>query len=369
MISDKNLFNLLTFIGVFDDHSKLCKKIFVILFLTFYYASVILVVAIHCLNLLFHQPVTCILYLSFNVLAMLIWFLLFVRRKKVSAIIHKLYSYRKQYAAVECSSPLLQKMSIILSLMIFMLYQSLHHFEQELMVPGALEYWTLGFKIANTKAKFTVTILINVVNFTRNAFPVLMTFILSTMLYKWSETLNLYKKHLQLQLRTVSRCENADLLLDFIKMTNCIRKMNTVLNYPLFNIILYSVVGLFVSLHDLMTWMHATYTECMSIVMYLMWSVLMLMMYSICSSMIPESLNEIRLIVNEKINEHVFGLVPPISQTILICLRRIETQKIIYITVFGMFRLTKSFILAAIGIAFTYDLLIISTFMDDNSKT
>lgn len=82
--------------------------------------------------------------------------------------------------------------------------------------------------------------------------------------------------------------------------------------------------------------------------------------------MIPESLNEIRLTVYEKINEHVFGLVPPISQNILICMRRIEAQKIIYITVFGMFRLTKSFILAAIGSAFTYDFLIISTFMDQN---
>ena len=83
--------------------------------------------------------------------------------------------------------------------------------------------------------------------------------------------------------------------------------------------------------------------------------------------MIPENLNKIRQTAREKINEQVFNLCAWIPQNIFLCLRRIETEKLVYISVFGALRLTKSFILSAVGSIFTYDLLIINTFFNQTN--
>lgn len=90
----------------------------------------------------------------------------------------------------------------------------------------------------------------------------------------------------------------------------------------------------------------------------------MLLMYSIFSSTIPEELSEIKLAAREIIDEHIFNPVPNMQQNILLYLKRIETGKVTYICVYGLFRLTKSFILSAIAMIFTYDLLIINAFLD-----
>lgn len=99
----------------------------------------------------------------------------------------------------------------------------------------------------------------------------------------------------------------------------------------------------------------------------------MLLMYFICCSMILENLSEIKLTAREKSKEHVFGLAPLIQQNVLLCLKRIETGKVVYIAIWGLFRLTKCFIcykcfLPAIGSIFTYDLVIISILICLNNK-
>ena len=105
-----------------------------------------------------------------------------------------------------------------------------------------------------------------------------------------------------------------------------------------------------------------------STVIQIGWSFMLLVIYAVSSSMIPENLNEIKLTARKKINEHFFGVIPPIPENACFCLMRLEREQIIYIDVFGVFRLTKSFILPAIGGILTYDLLIINTFMNQNNN-
>lgn len=211
--------------------------------------------------------------------------------------------------------------------------------------------------------KLTVIIFKNLAFFTIISFPVLMTFILSIMLYKWGEVLHSYNKYFHFQLRNVYKHKVMDHFADFLKIMKVLRDMNHVLNYPLLSIIFYSLTDIFLSLYNLLMWQNMTCSVRISVIMFIGSGVLMLVMYSISSSMITENFEEIRLTAQEKINEYVFGLNPSISENELMCLRRIETQKTIYINVFGMFLLTKSFILSAIGSIFAYDLLIINTFM------
>ena len=78
--------------------------------------------------------------------------------------------------------------------------------------------------------------------------------------------------------------------------------------------------------------------------------------------MIPEKISELKMTAREKINQHIFGCIPPILEHLLLCLKRLETEEIAYISVYGMFRLTKTFILSLIGIILTYELLIINAF-------
>lgn len=214
VVSDKMLFNLLAFIGVFNDHSKIHIKFFVILLILFYYVSAIYRV-IFTIPFIAYKPVEQVGNLFLYILPMLVWFLLFIRRKKIHAVIHKVYVYRRKYTIAEKSSTLFQKISIIfLSLIIFIVYQLLYHFENKFILEFFLKLWALGMKLPNKNLKFAFVILMNLVNFIVTTFPVLMTVIISVMLHKFGETLNLYKKSLKFHLRNTRQCENKEILLD-----------------------------------------------------------------------------------------------------------------------------------------------------------
>lgn len=165
-------------------------------------------------------------YLFLYVLSMIIWLLLFARRQKIYVIVEILYNYRKRYNVGDHSSTLIQKILVILFLMIFILYQMLHHFEDDSKFSES-EYWNLGLKTPKGNFKYAFSILIYLFFFYSKCtsccvFP----FILSVIWDKWSETLHLYKKSLQFHLRTAKRCKNLEIFGDFIKMTKINRGMS-----------------------------------------------------------------------------------------------------------------------------------------------
>ena len=141
-------------------------------------------------------------------------------------------------------------------------------------------------------------------------------------------------------------------------------EMFEILNSPLFSLYSLFFNDYFVGLYDFFLFKNdAICVSLANVVFAFIVSELMLVMYSFCSSMIADKMCKIKQTARETINEYNCGLIPPLSQNVLLCLRRIETEKTIHISVYGTFRLTKSFILSAIGIIFTYDLLIINAFL------
>ena len=168
---------------------------------------------------------------------------------------------------------------------------------------------------------------------------------------------------------TKNNSGNNEYFEDYLKIANILRKTIQHLNYPLFFLVVYSFYLILKSLYNLM-WLKnvLNYTIVVDNIINCTSSIVMLVMYSICSSMIPERLSEIRLTARKRINEHVFGLSPPISQDALRYLKRIENENIMYVSVCGVFHLTRSFILSAIGAILTYDLLIINVFLEEKTN-
>ena len=139
--------------------------------------------------------------------------------------------------------------------------------------------------------------------------------------------------------------------------------MNENVNYPLSFIVAYTTIVIFVTLYWAVLIIDISdYSVMLDTIISTSCGMMMLLLYSVYSSMIPKNLHKIRVTAREKINDFVFDSDHSIPQNVMLCLRRIETENVIHITVCDMFSLTKSFILSAIGVIFTYDLLIISAF-------
>ena len=365
VISDKTLINLLAIIGIYIDSVDRHIKFLSILIVVCYYASAIYFFKMIS-NIMSSHFLVFISYLLLNILSMLIWFSLFLKRTEISVIIHELFHYRKRYVRYD-TSVLKQKITVILTSVFFILNQLLHHFDDEKKATNHLKFWSVGFEIPEGYLRTIFIIIINLVSSIENLFPVFMTFILCIILHKWAETLQLYNYFLQHHLCSVNKHLNMRLFTDFVKMVTILREMNQVLRYPLLLMILYSLVIIFVSWYDLLTWKDLPYSVFINVLMHISSGLLMLVIYSVCCSMITDNLNKIKLTASKKINEYIFGLRASIPQKALLCLKRIEMEKTIYISVFGVFHLTKGFILTAIGSIFTYDLLIINIFMPQNN--
>lgn len=361
MVSDKILLYLLSIIRVYNSQNKQSIKNFSVIIIVFYYVSIIYYLAVDCRHIVSYFQTSCT-YLILHFLSILVWYVLFIRRKRLPTIIQEMYRYRKRYNVRNNASKRIQNIALFLTLIIFVLSQLLHHFEDK-SKNIFLDIHTFGITVSKGNLKIIIVIFINLAFFIAYAFPVFVTFILSVVLYKWGETIQFYNKSLQRHLRAGMKHVNMNLFADFINMTKLLREMNHILNYPLLCIILYSLYGILVSLYELLMWNDVSFSMLTNMCIKTGLSILMLLMYSICSSTIPESLHEIRTTVREKINDQVFGLSNYIPQNVLLCLNRMETETTVIITVCGVFRLTKSFILSAIGSVLTYDFLIINTFM------
>lgn len=86
----------------------------------------------------------------------------------------------------------------------------------------------------------------------------------------------------------------------------------------------------------------------------------LLIVYFLSSSMIPEKLTGIRKTAKYYITECGNGNSPHIHRNVIFYQKSIEKEDIVYTAAFGMFSFTRQFILSAIGMTLTYDLLIIN---------
>ena len=363
VISDEILKKILVFVGVIVGHITPSIKICAITTVSFCYASLIYFIAASLRLVLDTYNKLGISQILLALNASLIWLTCFLRRKNFSVLIQKLYSIRNCYDIQNDSSPVIKFFTGILIILLFLVSQGKYFFASS---QSTFTFWTLKSKIPEGFFKLCIIIVINLISFATNLFPVFVTFILSIILYKTAEFFHFYNISLKSQLHTVKINQQMEFLEDFSIMLKLLRRMNKVMNYPLFFSVVHSLYEIFMALHFLILSKNKlNYAYIANVFLAFTYSMAMLLMYSVCSSMVTENMTKVTVTAREILNNYIFGSINSIPQNVLLCLRRIETEKIVYISVCDVFILSKSFILSAIGVALTYDLLIINAFTNE----
>ena len=364
VINDEYFYNLLSVIGIYGGQKELCVKVMSIFIVFLYHISIIFCAigaSVFMLQVNFKLGLSYI-FQALN--SVLIWSTLFMKREKISALILEMHHFRKQ-CNIRNTFPYSARIFICTIILVLFILCEEYILIATYDSPYLQEFFKHHLKISEGIPFLIFTLFTGLIFFVEYSLPIIMTFILTLMLMKSAEILQFYSRSLQTEFHSIT---STNFFADFLKVTKMLREMIEVVNLLL--IVVYSLFCIFTSLYNIMQFKDdVTHTVIVDTLFGFISGVTILLMYSVSSSMIPENLSEIRQIARERINEHVLNLIPPIPQNALLYLRRMETEEIIYVSVYGLFRLTKSFILSATGMIFTYDLLIINAFLDPYNNT
>lgn len=191
-----------------------------------------------------------------------------------------------------------------------------------------------------------------------NSLPVLLSVALSITFYRWSMVLDIYE-HVLRQLRATEN--NSEFLEDFFSIHKCLRRVSKSLSLISFLIIFHSMTILFVTLHFAITRSTELFSSAfvtVQIFLQFISGALTLTSYTFCAGRIPESLQNIKETARELFV--VYGGKNCLPKNVLFYLERMEREDVVYISAYGLFNITKGFILSAVGVTLTYDLLIIN---------
>lgn len=358
---DKILWKILSICGLNFVNCRLksyekCFRTFLKVTFTFSLIYVLLI------NLVFMTKINYkegFFYLLLPVYSVLMWYFTYSKRKEISEVLFQCYRYQKKYNLFKCT-----RYSYVTPLTIIILISPIiTSFLIEIMMDFEtveITYWTLEFQVNNVIWKriivFNGHFFMLILCF---CFPFYLTFSLSVIIYRCSQVLSGYNTLIQIQLQTKAN-DITEVLKAFFGIMKLVEKLNQAITNLSFLIVSYSLQGTFIilltiSLEDIFTF--NTENIC-ALIYYFTGSVVMFLSYTICSSMIPEKLLQIKKTVREFINGCSYGQF--ITRQNIFYLKRIESEEIVYISVCGLFHLTRSFILSALGGLLTYGLLITS---------
>lgn len=188
------------------------------------------------------------------------------------------------------------------------------------------------------------------------SFPFYLEFCICVLFYRCSKVLSGYKAFLRIQLPTAVK-ENDFNYTEFFDLVNLLRKLNKAFTQLIFFINLYNLEGIFSE--GMMLWekelFYLTISQAVYVLYHGVFSIIMFVCFTICASMIPENIAEIRKTVRNFLNRCSYSHL--ILKQNMFYLMRIETEDIIYISV-GGFHVTRSYILSAFCLLLNYGLLI-----------
>lgn len=288
----------------------------------------------------------------------LMWYIAFSKRKDISYIVLHVYQKRKCYRDSKKTVEY-----IIISLPIFIiaipcvscifnLTKNFENFE--------VAYLTFGYEIQSKTWKRVFILYVEFADFGLcSAFPFYLTTSICILYYRCSEILSGYKTLLRIQLYTVSK-GTVNNYVEFFHIVNLLRKLNKTFTHLSFLIIIYHLETILNVILKTPTegLYESSIVHIVNLAYYGLCSIIVLVYFTICCSLIPENLLEIKAIVKNFININRYS--QHIPEQNLFYLLRIENEDIVYITVCGMFHVTRSYILTALGVMLTYGLLIIN---------
>lgn len=288
----------------------------------------------------------------------LMWCIGYYKRKSISYVVLKVYQLLKFYNTTKKAMDYIIIIIVVVVLVIPFLMCIInieHNFEN-----FDVEFLTFGFEIQNKIWKNVFIFSVTFADFgLSTGFPLYLTICISVLFYRSSEVLCGYGTFLRNNLCIIAK-ETAANYADFFQMVNLLRKLNNAFTQLAFFIILFNLQAILTTILAAFETgiLELTFIRLVLFAYYCVCSVVVLVYFTICSSMIPENLVTITRIVKNFVNIYRYSHF--ISEKNLFFLMRIENEDIIHISVCGMFHVTRNYILTALGLMLTYGLLIIN---------
>lgn len=292
----------------------------------------------------------------------LLWYLAYSRKRAISNAVTEAYRYRKLYCASK--KPFHLKITFLIAVFfvshwfICILELIFRDFET-----FSLGFWAFGYEIHNKNWKRLFKLYLYFADFAFNSgFSFYFTICTCILFYRCSEMLLEYKKLLRIHLRTRNINGNGieDLLAMFFCISKLLRNLSNTFSHISFCIIVYNLKSIFGQILAISNrFMYSGSIWYIIIFLYYSTrSIVVIVSFTVCSSMIPERLLEIRTFIRDILNCCDYNHL--ISKRSLYFMRRIENQDIVYISACGVLSVSRNFILSAIGLMLTYELLILN---------
>lgn len=307
-------------------------------------------------DLLYLTHIRELVFIIMPVQIVLLWHFLNSQKETMCYIIKKLYIYRNRYSSGNNQSCLLN--TLIITILLFPAIISIVITIFDTKTSSTI--WSFGYKINGVIFLQIATFYGNFIYYSYCTFIAFLAFSLSIVFYRWGVVLSGYKKLLETHLKEKKVKKDVHFLKDFFNIVKILQELKKALAYPTFILIIYGLEMIFILFYvtlvkkELIS--HLRYIT--RVVFNGICGFIMIMMYSVSCSMFSEQLIEIKNTATNFLNK--YGENTLIPQNVIYCLKRIEKQDVVYISACGMFSINRQFILTAIGVALTYDLLIIN---------
>ena len=358
---DKLLWHILTIIGIrisgyclkpHENFLSLSFKLLSLFFMLHWFLAAVY-------NVLRHTLIAGCVYFLMPIQIILLWYFLNAEKETTLRITQKLYTYRNKYMLENKKGYFFYV--IIITMILFPVIITLVSII--LNKNEDIDFLIFGYKIHGHIFVQILRFYANLIYYSCSTFIAFFTFYLSFIFYRWGEVLKVYNNILKGYLKKNNINQNTDFLKDYFEIVKLLQKLSKVLAYPSFIVIFYSLEMILILLYDVLVRKILTAQSLQSY--YIRRGIyngisgfLMLVIYSLSSSMIPEQMAEIQNTAKCYLNKYTNYLILP--REVIFYLKRIEKQSLVYISACGMFTLTRQFILTAIGATLTYDLLIIN---------
>lgn len=359
--TDDILWHMLAVIGLNFVNCKLgvIAKYFRIFFAAGFTMSLLYFTTVNFCYIRKQRYKESIIFLVICLQSGIMWYFAYFRKKEISNVVLQIYHQRGlKNVSNETKYCIIISITVILFVVpcfICILGQIMLDYKT-----AELTYWACGYELSSEvwSRVFIFCGQFAYVGF-GSGFPIYLMLCISLLFYRCSEVLHSYNTLLKIELHTRAR-DRMKCLADFFHIVKLLQKLNKAFKHLTFFIILYNLDGIFfilviVSLQEVFKF-YITYT--IFVAYYGICNIVVIMCFTICCSMIPEKLLEIKATVTDYIDS--CSNTDLISKRNMFYLKRIESKEVVYISVCGMFHVTRNFILSALGLILTYGLLIIN---------
>ena len=357
---DKLLWCILAIIGINLSNYRLSRRE---KFLSLFIIVLNCILALHWVSatmffIISHRAFDHLPYLSLIVQIALTIGFLNAKKNRITHIVQKLYIYRKEYINEDNRSYMT---NILIIIMIFSpVLISVFLLTSVPQPKLKVDFWSFKSQIEGNFYRDSFLFYCYFIHYASGVMVLFVTFSLCTIFYRWGEVLNSYNMLLKLHLREKTQMKTVEILKDFFNIVDTLQKLDLAVSYPSFFIIFYALGMVFLSLYAIVLSRKVFLEEPAYFVEFTfngLCGFLIVFMYSLSSSVIPQRIVEIKKTAKKYINR--LGENSLHFQLLTFYLRRIEMEDTVYISACGLFYFTRQFILTAIGVTLTYDLLII----------